>query len=153
MTSEEDRSMTLTHAFMRANRLHGACCEKLMTKLDMHRSQHMILMNLANQTQKISQKELADRLDISPSAVAVMIKKLKRSGFISKKSSAGDSRFNEITITDKGRETVQITHQYFLKVDKTMFSGISEEELGVLERCFVKMANNLTDVLKKEENI
>lgn len=152
MTNEDDRLMTLAHAFIRANRLHRVCCERLMAKLDMHRSQNMILMNLANQEHKISQKELADRMNISPAAVAVMVKKLEKSGFISKKSSQGDSRFNEITITDKGRETVQITHQYFLDVDKTMFHGISEDELNVLERCVVKMADNLTVKIKKEES-
>ena len=100
----------------------------------------------------ITRAELADRLEISPAAVAVMIKKLEKGGFISKNSSKGDSRFNEIAITEKGRETVQKTHQFFLDVDKTLFSGIDETELCVLEHCFAKMADNLTDVLKKEEN-
>ncbi len=152
MVREDDRLMELAHAFVKVNRLHRAYCDRLMAKIDMHRSQHMILMNLARQTSKSSQKELADRLEISPAAVAVMIKKLEKGGFISKKLSKGDNRFNEITITEKGRETVQKTHQYFLAVDKTLFSGIDETELGILEHCFAKMADNLADVLKKEEN-
>lgn len=152
MDQENDRLMRLAHAFIKANRLHRAYCDKLLTKFNMHRSQHIILMELARQKTKASQKELADRLEISPAAVAVMIKKLEKGGYISKNSAEGDNRFNEIAITGKGRETVQTTHQYFMEVDKTLFAGISEQELGTLERCFVKMADNLTDVLKKEEN-
>ena len=152
MAQEDDRLMELAHGFVKVNRLLRAYCDRLMAEIDMHRSQHMILMNLAHQKTKTSQKELADRLEISPAAVTVMIKKLEKGGFISKNSSKGDSRFNEIAITEKGRETVQKTHQFFLDVDKTLFSGIDETELCVLEHCFAKMADNLTDVLKKEEN-
>ena len=73
MAQEDDRLMELAHGFVKVNRLHRAYCDRLMAEIDMHRSQHMILMNLAHQKTKTSQKELADRLEISPAAVTVMI--------------------------------------------------------------------------------
>lgn len=148
---KDDRLTELAYLFMKVNRLHRAYCERIMSDIHMHRGQHMVLMDLVRLTQTASQKELADRLEISPAAVAVMIKKLEKGGFISKKLSKGDNRFNEISITKKGRETVQKTHQYFQRVNETFFSGISKEELETLKSCFQKMADNLDRAIQKEE--
>lgn len=153
MSKKSERLAHLTHEFIRANRLHRACCEKFTVGLSMHRGQHMILMKLAEGNDKTSQTDIAKRLEISPAAVAVMIKKLEKGGYISKKSSDDDNRLNEISITDKGKETVAITQKYFSDVDKTLFSGIDEENLCVLEECFSKMSENMTEMLKRRNNL
>lgn len=144
MLKRDNKLSKITHAFIRANRLHRACCDKLISQVNMHRNQHRILMNLAREGTQLSQKELAKRLEISTAAVAVMLKKLETEGYILKELSKEDNRFNEITITEKGREAVDKTYRYFNDIDKVMFDGLSKEELLVLEKCFSKMSDNLS---------
>ena len=66
----------------------------------------MMLMSIARMGNGVSQKELADELNISPAAVAKAMKKLECDAMIMRSSSSGDARQNEIVITDKGKAIV-----------------------------------------------
>ena len=143
MQQQNESLAKIVHTFIKVNRMHRACCDKLMTQVNMHRNQHRILMHLACPNARLSQKELAQKLEISTAAVAVMIKKLEKEGYISKKHSDYDNRFNEITITEKGVAAVKQTRSYFSDLDHVMFSGITENELKTLEKCLLKMDENL----------
>lgn len=147
---QSQRLMEIAKSFMKAGRMHRMCCDKLISGIKMHRGQHMLLMELSRCQGKASQKELAEKLEISPAAVAVMIKKLEHGGFILKKTSRGDNRYNEISITEKGKDTVEKTRQYFASKDRAMFCGITDEELSIMERCFEKMTENLKKTIEEE---
>ena len=62
--------------FMKTDRLHRKAFEGLVSRLGIHRSQHIMLMHLAKD-EGTSQKALAEHLQISDAAVAVTIKKLE----------------------------------------------------------------------------
>lgn len=149
---QEETFMHAAHVFIKAGRLHRAYCDRLVAKVGLHRNQHMILMQLACEKSKPSQKELAARLEISPAAVAVILKKLEQDGFIHRCSAKDDSRFNETTITQKGRDAVEKTRSFFAEVDKALFCGLSAEELTHLETSLNKMCDNLCQAIKKEES-
>ena len=53
---------------------------------------------------------------------------MESDGFISRKLGT-DNRFNEITITEKGREVVEKTKVMFSAVDERLFSGFSQGEI------------------------
>ncbi len=149
MTSDENLSR-VAHCFVKAGRMHRAYCDRLVSKIGLHRNQHKILMMLSCEKEKPSQKELARRLEISAAAVAVIIKKLEQSGYITKTSLAGDNRFNEIEITPKGRKIVEETREYFAACDRLLFAGINEKELMALEMHFTKICENLAEAMKEE---
>ena len=50
---------------------------------------------------------LAEVLDIKPSSVTQIIKKLEEAGTVMREKSATDSRVTLVKITDKGRESLQ----------------------------------------------
>lgn len=149
MTTEE-RISHVAHGFVKAGRTHRAYCDRLVGKIGLHRNQHKILMMLSCCREKPSQKDLAKQLEISTAAVAVIIKKLELNGYITKTSAQTDGRFNEIEITPKGRSVVEETKGAFSDCDRVLFSGISEEELAVFERCCAKMCENLKNAVKEE---
>ena len=95
-----------------------------------------------------SQRELAERLKISPAAVANTLKKLETDGYVerSKARDGCDCRANEITLTDKGSLAVTDSEKYFRYVDSAALKDFSAEELDELCRLLEKMQNNLHSI-------
>jgi hypothetical protein len=91
----------------------------------------------------ISQKELAKRMEISPAAVTVTLKKLEAQGFIERAQSEDDSRVNNITVTEKGRDIICQTGAIFDEVDEKTFAGFSEEELEEFLSYLRRVSSNL----------
>lgn len=115
----------------------------------------MILMYLYRNkdTEKISQKDIARHFEISAAAVTVSLKKLENDGYIKRKSSENDNRFNEIEITDRGKEMVDYSHASFEAIDENSFKGISDEEKVLLVSLLDKVLDNLKSLSAKEENL
>lgn len=129
--------------FMHTDRLHKKLCEKRIGELKIHRSQHVMLMKLSRFRRSVSQKELADCLSITPSAATVSIKKLIAGGYVERKESEKDARFNEISITEKGEKVVLRSKEIFDLIDAQMVSGIGKEELMSFIATLKKMEENL----------
>jgi len=85
---------------------------------------------------------LAVCFGITPAAITGALQKLEADGYIERKLGE-DNRFNEITITEKGRDVVEKTKSMFAAVDEQLFQGFSKEEIvalsGYLERIIVNM--------------
>ena len=107
------------------------------------------VMNLAKNDKFKSQKEIAEHLGITQAAITGALSKLERDGLISR-TVREDSRYNEISITEKGREIVERSRAHFMAVDEKTFSGFSDEELELFSNCIDKMQNNLKAILEKE---
>jgi MarR family multiple gene transcriptional regulator MgrA len=99
-------------------------------------------MHLACHCKLQSQKELADHLQITPAAVTGALKKLEQSGYISR-TLGHDNRFNELEITEKGREVVEMSKVIFMSTDKSLFEGFSSEELDMYIKCSEKLKENI----------
>ena len=100
---------------------------------------------------------MAKHFDISPAAVTTALKKLESDGYIErgKCSLSSDSRVNEISITERGREAVKESKKYFHSVDEKTLEGFSDEELdsfiGYLERIQDNLKNSEETEIGKDE--
>ena len=147
--SERQASVQRTiHAFISADILHRRTIEGWAADAGMHRSQHRMLMYLSRCDATPAQKDLAKHFDISPAAVAVTLKKLESDGYIErgKCGERTDSRYNEIKITDRGREAALQSRKYFQHVDNESFKGFSAEELNLFTSLLERMQENLKNV-------
>ncbi len=115
-------------ALITTNRAHKSMVEKYVDQTGMHRSQHHLLMIIARSPKVPSQKELAEKLKISPAAVAVTLKKLEKLGYIERCAAETDNRYNEIRISPKGKVLLEDTRNMFEKLDKAVFDGFSPED-------------------------
>ena len=131
--------------------MHRATLNAKICETGIHGSQHMILMYLNRCRDKISQKDIAEHFEISPAAVAVSLKKLESGGYIARKTSDNDSRYNEIEITEKGKKIVDFSHSIFEDIDNKTFEGMSEEEKKSLVFLLDKVISNLKDINDKEK--
>ena len=127
---------------IRTDRMHKSLIESRARELGIHRTQHRILMLLARCEKLPSQKELAEHLSITPAAVTGILKRLESDNYIERTLGA-DNRFNEIKITEKGREVVNTTRLAFGSADRALFDDFSEEELNVYVKCLEKMQANI----------
>ena len=134
--------------FRRTDRLHQIIFEKkVVKKLGLHRSQHMLLMCL-NENNGASQKELAAKLKISPAAVAITLNKLEKGGYIERLGAETDGRQNSIVLTEKAKNIAADTKNIFSEIDNYMISGISDYELEIFASCLKKMYYNLENAEK-----
>ena len=128
---------------MRSNRLHRSALEKKLKAFGLHRSQHMLLMVISHERESVSQKELAERLQITPAAVTMSLKKLEQGGYITRRTSECDNRVNEINITEKGAMVIETSREHASCVDNAMFNGISESELEVFIKVMERVNENI----------
>lgn len=117
---------------MKLNREHRKIVEREIAALGIHPSQHHLLMYLARNGQS-TQNGIADAMEVSPSTIAVSLKKLEKGGYIEKRMDNADNRFNRIVLTKEGETVVFKSKLLFDEVDEKLFSRFSEEEKEVLD--------------------
>lgn len=127
---------------IKINKMHHDMVDNRAKEIGMHRTQHRILMHLARDNVLASQKELADRLGVTPAAVTVALKKIEQDGYI-ERTLGSDARYNELKITEKGRALVNRTRELFKAADTAMFDGFTDEELDSYVACLEKMQINI----------
>lgn len=113
---------------IKTNRMHRHLIDSMVSKIGIHRTHHRILMHIAISNKLESQKSLAEHMGVSAAAITFALKKLESDGYI-KRLQGNDNRFNEIVITDLGKEVVENTRALFSEIDTSLFEGFSEEEL------------------------
>lgn len=137
----EERNHRIIHLLGVTDRTLKRSISKKVEKTGVYRSQHRLLMILGKHPD-CSQTELAERLEISSAAVAVSLKKLEKSGFISRQCQKNDNRVNQVVITEKGWKIIDQSTQYFKEMDKAFLKGFSPEELIQLETFLERMIKN-----------
>jgi len=105
------------------------------------RSQHRLLMILGNHPD-CSQTVIAEKMDISPSAVAVTLKKLEKGGYISRQCLVQDNRVNEVVVTEKGQEAIHQSIICFQEIEAAVLKDFSEEEMKQLISFLERMIAN-----------
>lgn len=140
----EKNAYTAVNMLIKTNRMHKKLLDSnVCDKIGLHRTQHIILMHLADREKLPSQKELAEHLNITPAAVTGALQKLEVGGYI-KRTIATDNRYNETTITSLGRRIVEETRAMFTKIDKSLFEDFTEQDFTSFIAYLEKIQNNIT---------
>lgn len=100
-----------------------------------------------------SQKELSDGINVSPASVAVSVKRMQKSGLITKISDENDLRCNRIALTENGKQRTEYIHSQFDKLDKRMFKGFTKEELSLLNSFLNRLIDNISEDAPSEKAI
>ena len=130
------------------DRKHRMLIDSCVRDIGIPHTQHRILMHLAKHKKLPSQKELAEYLNITPAAVTGALKKIEKGGYI-ERTLGHDNRYNEISITEKGRALVELTCDSFSKTDMSLFEGFTDEELDCYVFCLEKMQKNMDNRFKE----
>ena len=138
----DDKLARAIEMMIRTDHMHKAMIDSRVREIGIHRTQHRILMRLARCEKLPSQKDLAEHLDVTPAAVCGALKKIEEDGYV-ERTLGQDNRYNELRITDKGRELVKLTREMFSEADRSMFDGFSEAELEGYIAALEKLQANI----------
>lgn len=146
--NEKKQPWKVVCELMRTERMHKAVVDSRISALGVHRNQYAILREIERTertegAKPLSQKDLAEKFGISAAAVAMMMKKMEQDGYIKRVMSQHDNRFNELYLTDYGRDIINRTRHIFCEIDTATYTGLNEEEVDVMIRCLKKMQENL----------
>lgn len=137
----------LNHYFRRCDHLHKRIVDKTMVRAEIYAAQHRIL-SILDHRPEMSQKEIADVMEVSTATVAVTLKKLEKNGYVVKKMDAADNRINKIFLTEKGKRLVHQGFDIMNQIDLDSVKGFSEEELKLFVSFMKRYLNRLDEMME-----
>lgn len=148
----ENRIETAIRTMMTTDKMHRRLFDRHLSDIDIHRSAHHLLFCIQKNNGVSSQKELAKMLDITPAAVTVSLKKLEKEGYIKRKI-ASDNRYNEISVTERGKKLLDETKNKFMAIDRSLFENFTDEEIENYISYMEKMQKNIEkQIMLSEED-
>lgn len=130
------------HRMISAMKQHKRMFDAMREKTGLGRSAHRALMILSDRGD-LSQTALAEHLEISTAAVAVLLKKMEAEGYILRTANSCDSRLNSVELTENGKAIVKQSRKDFDSIDKAIFEGFSLTEIENLINCLDRLQNNM----------
>jgi len=132
--------------FHSLDHMHHNCVKAEFEKRGLCKASHPYILFVIRYLMKdelVSQKELADAIGISPTTVAISIKRMGKAGLVCKKPDKRDRRRNIITLTEKGRKITEECSAAFNEINSDVFKGFTEAEQEQLKKFYLRMIKNL----------
>ena len=121
-------------------------------ELELTRAQWWCLgtLSLIGQEEGIIQTDFAKIMHVKKVSMGVMIDNLEALGYVERRIDPQDGRAWRIHLSPAGRSAIVHMLKAVQKMVPELNSGISDEELEVVERVMIKMRENLDRVLAKQ---
>ena len=111
-------------------------------EFDLNRSQASILFTL-HQRSSMSQKELAESLNMTPPSITSAIRKMEQEGYIRRRQDESDQRVMPLALTEKGAACVENVKRVADEMHELIFQGMSPEEIMLFRRLLIQINENL----------
>lgn len=115
---------------------------RLMQRFDLKPNQAGILFTL-HCSGRLTQKELAERVGITPPSMTVALRKLTERGYVTREPDANDQRMMRIRLTSQGEACVEDIKAVMNQMEELMFLGMTPEERMLLRRLLLQVQDNL----------
>lgn len=122
--------------------------KRIFAQFDMKPWQAGILLALSGK--ELSQKELAERMNVTPSTITTSIQKMEKEGYVVRCPDEKDQRVMRLSVTEKSKKYLENLGEVGGMLDDIVFSEMSMEEKIVLKRLLVQVCDNLC---KAEEGV
>lgn len=91
------------------------------------------------QNDKMTMKEIADKINRTRPTVTVLVDKLEKLGYLKREVSQEDSRYTYIVLTKKGQDFKPIFEKISKNLNNMLYENLSEEESDILENLLQKI--------------
>ena len=105
--------------------------------------QWKIIIILVNNTEGLTQKEIADKLGLEGPTLIPTIDKLEKDGFVVRKVDKNDRRNNRIFLTEKTTSVLELIVNCGLKIKNMSMRDIPEENISITSDTLKKMWKNI----------
>jgi DNA-binding MarR family transcriptional regulator len=113
-----------------------------MDQIEMHRAQAALLCHLFVQ-EGMTQSKIADQLSVQGATVTNMLQRMEEAGLVTRQRDVEDNRLVRVYLTDAGRSKERSIVEQFVKVEETMFEGLTQEDRASLRRMLRLVLNNM----------
>lgn len=117
--------------------------DTFMDQIEMHRAQATLLCRLFVQD-GMTQSEIAEQLSVRGATVTNMLQRMEEAGLVARRRDPGDNRLVRVYLTDAGREKERAITEQFLKLENTIFEGVSEEHRTLFRRILNQLLHNMS---------
>lgn len=144
--------LPLAEQLARVTRLWKTVVDRHLIPLGLTHPRWTVLWKLKNLNDHISQKVLADALEIELASLMRTLSQLEAQGLILRRSSDNDKRVRVVSFTDDGKTLISSIEQRILHLRKEILMDISETEVLALTQILSKIAHNASHKLKTDSN-
>lgn len=132
----------IVHSMINVMGIHRYKISKASHKVGLYYGQPNIL-EYVKAHNHCTQKELAKGLHVSPASVATSVKRLEKSGYVTKIQDKEDTRKTHISITDNGKDVLKSFRDLCNTTDSEMFKGFTDEECKQFAEYLTRIQKNL----------
>ncbi|MBQ4254122.1 MAG: MarR family transcriptional regulator [Erysipelotrichaceae bacterium] len=128
----------LIHKMYKVQAAFKSVSHRNFTELNRTTDSHLVrgngrlLATLVRNPEGISQKQLAEKLEIRPQSLTDALEVLERDGMIVRERDDKDRRVITVKITEKGRETEKVIRSVRHKTADEVFAPLDEKKTQVL---------------------
>lgn len=108
-----------------------------------------LLLGFLLEEDDVPLKDLVEKMDIRPSSLSELVRKLQRAGLVETQEDAQDRRSVRVRLTGEGRSRAQETVSAREEKLSALFAGLTEEEQQTLLALLTKLNDSL---LEKQED-
>ena len=113
-----------------------------LKELGVHPGQVPLLF-LLEREDRLSQKEIVERLGLSAPTVTMSIRRLEKGEFVTRRQDENDQRVSRICLSGKGRDCTARMQEIFDDNEKKLTRGFRETELCLFHRFCEQLKENI----------
>lgn len=129
-------------------RVHNELCNEQ----GLFSGQQDIVLSLVN-NEGMTVSELAKGLNISAATASVSVKRMEKSGFITKKADERDARIARLYPTQKALEAPEIIKSKMDSLESIITEGFTQDEIYQLSDLLERACQNMTKYVEKYQNM
>jgi DNA-binding MarR family transcriptional regulator len=135
---------SINDILLKVGHAHFLKIHSYVEKIGIHPGQGKVLLILRD-LNGINQREICKKLNVKPSTVTVMIKRMEKNNYIERKSDECDQRITRIFITQKGLEVCKLLDEAHKSLEKDCFKNFTDEEIVLIKKLLTKVKDNLNN--------
>lgn len=132
-------------------RLQFQILHRELEKHGIHPGQPPMLMIIAKQ-EGVTQKRIAEELNVKPATVAIMLRRMERTGLIRREQDKRDRRLQRVYLTEKGKLYCDFLKQHLQSMETIIMEGFTDPEKEQLGSFLGRIIANLENHLRGEAN-
>ncbi|MDF2153804.1 MarR family transcriptional regulator [Vibrio sp. CAU 1672] len=141
------RELSLAEQLARVARLWKMVADRELAPLGLTHPRWTALWKLQRLGDHVSQKTLAEALEIELASLMRTLKQLEEQSLITRKGCEEDKRVRIVSLTPAGNALLEQMEDKILQVRRTLLADIDESQLEVIRTALGQMAHNALDAL------
>ncbi len=121
--------------------------EKIMKKYDLRKIDMDIIICLSTYKDMKTAKDIASMEMFTKGHISQSIKRLKKMGYITDSQDENDMRVHNLKVLPSTKPVIEEICEIKKELEKSVFSGITDEEMKLLSDTFNKICNNINGII------